>query len=55
MGKSGALVMVPPHEAAFLGSALYLGAMRNVEEGETTFNMLRLMPGAAAYMFVLML
>jgi hypothetical protein len=47
-------VAVPVHEDAFLGSPVYFGAMKNVEEGETTFSILGFVP-SLIYMFVLML
>ncbi len=33
---------------------VYVGAMKNVEAGETTLSMLPLIPGDTAYMFALM-
>jgi hypothetical protein len=46
---------VPADDEAFAGLPVYVGAMKNVEAGETTFRTLPLIPGDAAYMFVLML
>ena len=52
--RLGTFVAMPVHDAAFLGSPLYVGAIKIVELGDTTRAMLGFTPNSA-YMLWLML
>src|SRR5206468_4531441 len=52
--RFGTAVATPVHEALRRGFPLYLGAIRIVADGETTFVMFPAIPGDAVYMFSLM-